>query len=140
MSPERRIGVYLCRRDDDARGPLDRKALADHAIQLPGVRAVRVVPAPEALDPETLAQQLRQERLDTIVLVADSPGFFKGAFARALAEAGGDPGGSASPRSASTARRTAATTAGRWSAPRPSWPAPSGACRSASRRSRGPRR
>ncbi len=92
MSPERRIGVYLCRRDDDARGPLDRKALADHAIQLPGVRAVRVVPAPEALDPETLAQQLRQERLDTIVLVADSPGFFKGAFARALAEAGGDPG------------------------------------------------
>ena len=91
MSAGRRIGVYLCGRGDWAGGPLDLKAIADYAIQLPGVRVVRVVPAAQALDPETLAVQIRGERLDEIIVGGDSPGFFKAAFARALAQAGGDP-------------------------------------------------
>src|SRR5512146_2585144 len=91
MSPERRIGVYLCRRDDDEPGPLDWESLAGHASRLPGVCAVRIVPAAEALDPEALARDLRRDRVDTVVVGGASPGFFKGAFTRALSEAGGDP-------------------------------------------------
>jgi heterodisulfide reductase subunit A len=87
MSAERRIGVYLTSSGNGA--GLDLRAIADYAIQLPGVCAVRVFAG--TLDPEGLAGQIRGDRLREIVIGADSPGFFKGAFSRALAEAGGDP-------------------------------------------------
>jgi heterodisulfide reductase subunit A len=91
-SAQRRIGVYLCSRGDGAWAPPDLKAIASYAIQLPGVRMVRVVPADAPLAPDALARELRRERVGTIVVGGESPGFFKAAFARALAEAGGDPG------------------------------------------------
>jgi heterodisulfide reductase subunit A2 len=90
IAPER-IGVYLCRRADGPRDALDLQALASFAAQLPGVRLARVVSAPGDLDPSPLAEQLSLERLDAVVVAGESPGFFKGAFARALAQAGGDP-------------------------------------------------
>jgi heterodisulfide reductase subunit A len=90
MAAERRIGVYL-RRCSDTAGPVDVKDLAAYAVQLPGVRMVRVLEASQPLDPESLAEQIRRERLNAIVLGAESPGFFKAAFARALSQAGGDP-------------------------------------------------
>ncbi len=92
MSQERRIGVYLCARGEWAGGPPDLEAIGAYARRLPGVRSARVVPAKEPLDPDALAVELRQERLDEIVVAGESPGFFKPAFARALAQAGGDPG------------------------------------------------
>ena len=92
MSQERRIGVYLCARGEWAGGPLDLEAIAEYAAQLPGVHTVRVIPAEQPLDPDALAGEVRGERLDEIVVGGDSPGFFKAAFARALAQAGGDAG------------------------------------------------
>ena len=86
-----RMGVYLCRRDG-AGAEVDLDALAKFAAPLPGVRLVRVVSAPEDLDPLALAQQLWLERLDAVVVAGESPGFFKDAFARALALVGGDAG------------------------------------------------
>jgi heterodisulfide reductase subunit A len=44
------------------------------------------------LDPEQLAVELREARIERVVIVGDSPGYFKPAFTRALALAGGEPG------------------------------------------------
>jgi heterodisulfide reductase subunit A len=43
------------------------------------------------VDVKSLAEEIRRERLDRIVLAGDSPGYFKPAFTRALELAGGDP-------------------------------------------------
>jgi heterodisulfide reductase subunit A len=88
----RRIGVYVCCSGEPSAAPLDLKAIADYAIQLPGVRVVRAVRAPQALDPDALERQIRGDRLAELVVAGDSPGFFKAVFARALVQAGGDPG------------------------------------------------
>jgi len=44
-----------------------------------------------SLDPATLAREITAKRLDTLVIAAPSPGYFKTAFTRALALAGCDP-------------------------------------------------
>ncbi len=90
MSQERRIGVYLCARGEWTGGPLDLEAIAAHARHLPGVAFARVVPAEGSLDPDALTVEVFREGLDELVVCGDSPGFFKPAFARALAQAGGD--------------------------------------------------
>jgi heterodisulfide reductase subunit A len=89
MTAPQRIGVYLCRREDAAE--VDLKAVAEFAAPLPGVRLVAVLRAPEDLEPARLARQIRAEHLSGVVVAGESPGFFKDAFARALAEGGGDP-------------------------------------------------
>ncbi len=91
MSSERRIGVYVCHRADSALGPVDLKAVADYAASLPGVAVAKVVLVARALDPDELAIQMREQGVSTVVVAGHSPGFFKGAFARALAQTGGDP-------------------------------------------------
>lgn len=91
MGAERRIGVFVGRRADGARGEVDAQAVAEHAAALPGVRVARVVPADGPLDPEALARELRQGALEAVVVAGDTPGFLAAAFARALAEAGADP-------------------------------------------------
>ncbi len=88
---EPRIGVYLCARGEWSGGPLDLDAIAGYARRLPGVRIARVVAAEEPLDPDALTIEVVREGLDALVVGGDSPGFFKPAFARALAQAGGDP-------------------------------------------------
>jgi heterodisulfide reductase subunit A len=89
MTAPQRIGVYLCRREGAAE--VDLEAVAEFAAPLPGVRLVAVLRAPEDLDPARLARQIRAEHLSGVVVAGESPGFFKDAFARALAEGGGDP-------------------------------------------------
>ena len=89
MTTERRIGVYVCHDADGARPGSDPDALLAYAASLPGVRLARAMGAPIAAG--ELARQIKQERLDTLVIVGESPGFFKDAFARALRQAGGDP-------------------------------------------------
>ncbi len=91
MPAAQRIGVYLCRRAGDEWSALDLAAVARLAAPLPGVRLVRVVLAPEDLEAGALAEQLWLERLEEIVIGGESPGFFKGVFARALSQVGGDP-------------------------------------------------
>jgi heterodisulfide reductase subunit A len=86
-----RIGVYVCRTSDAAQGPVDLKAVAEYAGRLPGVVTARVVAVSGRPAPEVLAEEIRKEQLNTVVLAGYSPGFFKPAFTRALAEAGADP-------------------------------------------------
>ncbi|MBZ5568809.1 MAG: CoB--CoM heterodisulfide reductase iron-sulfur subunit A family protein [Acidobacteriia bacterium] len=91
MSSESRIGVYICHPAGSDQGVVDLQAVAEYAAQLSGVVVARVMPVPRRLDPEGLAAEMRQARLNAVVLAGDSPGFYKPAFARALSLAGGDP-------------------------------------------------
>jgi heterodisulfide reductase subunit A len=86
-----RIGVYVCQTSDAAQGPVDLKAVAEYAGRLPGVALARVVAVNGRLAPEALAEEIRKQQLNTVVVAGYSPGFFKPAFTRALAEAGADP-------------------------------------------------
>ena len=51
----------------------------------------RVIAVDGGLAPEALAKEIRKQQLNTVVVAGYSPGFFKPAFTRALAEAGADP-------------------------------------------------
>jgi heterodisulfide reductase subunit A len=90
MNGEPRIGVYLCHPAGSAPGPVDLQAVAEYAAQLPGVAAARVMSIPGRLEPGTLAEELRSARFTVVVLAGDAPGYYKPAFTRALALAGGD--------------------------------------------------
>jgi heterodisulfide reductase subunit A len=87
----KKIGVYVCQASDDAQGSVDFNAVAEYAGRLPGVAMARVVAANDGLAPEALAKEIRKQQLNTVVVAGYSPGFFKPAFTRALAEAGADP-------------------------------------------------
>src|SRR5689334_20971186 len=87
----KKIGVYVCQASDDAQGTIDLKAVADYAGRLPGVAMARVIAVDGGLSPEALANEIRKQQLNTVVVAGYSPGFFKPAFTRALAEAGADP-------------------------------------------------
>jgi len=88
---EARIGVYFCTRSSGSTKILDFKALAAYAGKLPQVVEVKNLGVAPALDPLVLAKELTQKRLTAVVIGADSPGYFKTAFTRALALAGADP-------------------------------------------------
>ena len=89
---EARIGVYFCTRSSGSTKILDFKALAAYAGKLPQVVEVKNLGVAPALDPLVLAKELTQKRLTAVVIGADSPGYFKTAFTRALALAGADLG------------------------------------------------
>ena len=91
MSRDPRIGVFVCHSADSALGPVDLQAVADYAEVLPGVVLARVLLDGRAPHPEVLTRQLRQAGLKTLVVAGWTPGFFKGAFAAAFVQAGGDP-------------------------------------------------
>jgi heterodisulfide reductase subunit A len=86
---DRRIGVYLLR-VAGASANIDFRILHEYAAQLPGVCMVRTMTVSTALDPEELARELRHEKLNTVVLASEHPGFFQPAFSRALVLVGGD--------------------------------------------------
>ena len=88
---EARIGVYFCTRSSGSSKALDFKALAAYAAKLPQVVEVKNLGVTPALDPLVLAKELTQKRFTAVVIGADSPGYFKTAFTRALALAGADP-------------------------------------------------
>ena len=87
---DRRVGVYFLRTAEDKSATADLGALHEYAAHLPGVQMVRTMTIKAALDPEVLARELRKEKLNTVVLAAEHPGFYQPAFARALALAGAD--------------------------------------------------
>lgn len=87
-----RIGVYFCsRRNGASASAPDTRALSTYAASLPQVAEVKVLPASANLDPAVLAKELAARRLTTVVIAAQSPGYFKTAFTRAMALAGLDP-------------------------------------------------
>ena len=87
-----RIGVFLLRVNGTTPPGVDYAMLAEYAAKLPGVKTVRTIAVSAAMEPEKLATDIRKAKLNTIVLAAEHPGFYKPAFARALALAGGDGG------------------------------------------------
>ena len=91
MSAQPRIGVFVCHPADTAEGAVDLQAVADYARRLPHVALSRVALVHRALDPVALEEEIRRAGLTALVLAGYSPGYFKPAFTRALAQAGGDP-------------------------------------------------
>jgi heterodisulfide reductase subunit A len=85
-----RVGVYFLRTAEDKFAAPDVQNLHEYASHLAGVQMVRTLTVSGALKPEDLARELRQEKLNTVVLAAEHPGFFQPAFASALALAGAD--------------------------------------------------
>lgn len=85
-----RIGVYFLHSSGDEPTSIDVESVAEYAARLPGVCVVRTLAESAAVIPERLAVEFRKEKLNTVVLASDHPGFFKPAFSRALTLAGAD--------------------------------------------------
>ena len=83
-----RIGVYFLQAGPESSAAMDLRSVADYAAGLPGVVSVRTLTVSSALDPDALALDLRQDKLNTIVIAAAHPGFYKPVFSRALVLAG----------------------------------------------------
>ncbi len=91
MGKELRTGVYICHVGTGAADSVDLQAVAKYAEKLENVVLVEVVGNNPDLDPEALAESIRKEKIDRIVVAADSPGYYKQVFVRAMVLAGGDP-------------------------------------------------
>ncbi len=83
-----RTGVFFCQINNI--NMLNIDAIAKYSANLPEVETVRVMglkPHPEV---ETLAGQIKSNKLDRIVIAGDMPGYYKPVFTRAMAMAGGN--------------------------------------------------
>ena len=85
-----RTGVYICQIGTGAADSVDLGALAEYAKNLPTVVQVMTCNCPN-LDPVSIGEQIRKDNFDKVVIAADSPGYFKPAFARAMLLAGKSP-------------------------------------------------
>ncbi len=86
-----RIGVYVCQTGIGDLTAVSPHAVAAYAANLPSVEVVEDLGVLPKLDVAALAERLREERLDRVVIAGDSPGFFKPTFTAAMAAAGLDP-------------------------------------------------
>jgi heterodisulfide reductase subunit A len=84
-----RIGVFLGQSLADS--VINLQAIAKYAANLPAVEKVRLLGYRPRLNSKALAEEIRGDRLDRIVLAGDSPGFFKPVFTRAMMLAGSNP-------------------------------------------------
>ena len=91
MVNELRTGVYICQVGIGAADSVDLQAVAKYAEKLENVVLVEVVGNHPDLDPEALAESFRNEKIDRVVVAADSPGYYKPVFVRAMVLAGGNP-------------------------------------------------
>jgi len=85
-----RTGVFICQEDAEGWERINLHAVESYAANLPTVETVQILGFRPKLDPVALAEEIKRNRLDRIVIAGDSPGFFKPAFTRAMALAGGD--------------------------------------------------
>ena len=91
MSAESKVGVFVCHPADGDAGPVDLQAVTSWAAELPGVSSARMVRVGRMLDPLALRDEIRRGGLTAVVVAGYTPGYYKPAFTRAMAEAGGDP-------------------------------------------------
>lgn len=84
-----KIGVYLCQ--VEMNGAVNYQSVADYASNLPNVENVKFLGVKPRIDPGKLAEEVQQQRFDRVVIAGDMPGYFKPAFTRAMALAGGNP-------------------------------------------------
>lgn len=83
------VGVFIGQAT--AASEINSVALAAYAANLPSVKHVRLLGLRPRLDPAALADELRQQHIERVVIAGDSPGYFKPAFTRAAAMAGANP-------------------------------------------------
>ena len=86
-----RTAVYLCETGTGDREAVSPHGVATYAANLPSVELVRELGVMPTLSLRELETELRQAGIERVVIAGDSPGFFKPAFTRAFADAGGDP-------------------------------------------------
>lgn len=91
MSIQKKIGVYIYENGKEGKGIIDCRAIAEYAKGLPQVDRVTLFSEPKKLNPLVLADEFKKAGFNRIVIAGESPGYFKPAFTRAMAEAGGDP-------------------------------------------------
>lgn len=84
-----RIGVYLCQVDIEKNLNLD--AIAKYSSNLPDVELVRSLGVKPKLDPVLLSRELKEYRIQRVVIAGDMPGYFKPVFTKAMAIAGYNP-------------------------------------------------
>jgi heterodisulfide reductase subunit A2 len=86
-----KTGVFLCQTGTGDPLAISVHAVASYAGNLPNVEVVQDLGVLPRLDTASLADELRREGLERVVIAGDSPGFFKPTFTRAMTLAGGDP-------------------------------------------------
>jgi heterodisulfide reductase subunit A len=84
-----RVGVFIARSSPEI--GVNLQAIANYAANLSAVEKVRILGSPPGLKPKALAEEIRADKLERIVLAGDSPGYFKPVFTRAMTMAGGNP-------------------------------------------------
>jgi heterodisulfide reductase subunit A len=86
-----RTGVYICQAGGGDPAAVNLHSVELYAANLPSVEMVKNLGLLPSLDPLNLSREIAERGLERIVVAGDSPGFFKPAFARAMALAGKDP-------------------------------------------------
>ncbi|MBP7146789.1 MAG: CoB--CoM heterodisulfide reductase iron-sulfur subunit A family protein [Acidobacteria bacterium] len=92
MPAESKVGIYLCQVGIGVPDAVDLQALADYAANLPNVAQVKILGVRPRVDPRAITREIQRVGLDAVVIAGDTPGYFKPAFARAMGEAGREPG------------------------------------------------
>jgi heterodisulfide reductase subunit A len=87
-----RVGVYICHCGTNIAGVVDVEAVAHHAASLPGVVVARHY-AYMCSDPgqALIAEDIRDQALERVVVASCTPNMHEGTFRRACAEAGLNP-------------------------------------------------
>jgi heterodisulfide reductase subunit A len=85
-----RTGVFICQEDARSLDAGDLHSIESYAANLPDVERVWILGVRPKLDPAALSEEINKEKLARVVIAGDSPGFFKPAFTKAMALAGGD--------------------------------------------------
>lgn len=86
-----KTGVYLCQTGTGDPRAISVHGVASYAGNLPDVEVVRDLGVLPKLDIAALAEEIRRDGLQRVVIAGDTPGFFKPTFTRAMTLAGGDP-------------------------------------------------
>jgi len=89
MVAEERTAVYFCREAGRKLDDRSFKQVVEYAKSLPGVVVKEV--RSEVLSPAAIAKEIKSGSFNIIVVAGEKPGYYKPAFTRAMAEAGGDP-------------------------------------------------
>ena len=83
-----RTGVYLCQVDDQQQTDVD--AIAKYSANLPEVELVQDLGIKPNISIENLAQNIKSNNLERVVIAGDMPGYYKPIFTKAIASIGGD--------------------------------------------------
>jgi heterodisulfide reductase subunit A len=84
-----KVGVFIGRGQKE--NDINPQKIADYAANLPTVERVQILEGDQLPASELLADDIRTNQLDRIVLAGNSPGYFKPVFTRAMTMARGNP-------------------------------------------------